>query len=64
MATKARRQSTKSTRHINKVFKRPTLPAQKVGVTLTISDEALKKIDDKQLKTIKAAQEDQNFSWR
>lgn len=64
MAKKSAPQPIKGTRHINKALKRPTLAAQEVGVTLTISDEALKEIDDKQAKTIKAAQEDQNFSWR
>ena len=43
---------------------RPTIPASTVGVTLVISDKALKELDQIQEKTIKAAQEDQKFSWR
>ena len=44
--------------------KRTTIPASEVGVTLTISDEALKELDRIQEETIKAAQEGQKFSWR
>ena len=44
--------------------KRTTIPASVVGVTLTISDKALEKIDRIQEETIKAAQEGQKFSWR
>ena len=43
---------------------RPTIPARDVGVTLRISDKALKELDQIQEETIKAAQEDQKFSWR
>ena len=42
----------------------PTIPASDVGVTLKISDKALRKLDQIQEETIKAAQEDQKFSWR
>ena len=44
--------------------KRTTIPASVVGVTLTISDKALEKLDRIQEETIKAAQEGQKFSWR
>ena len=43
---------------------RKTIPASKVGVTLRISEKALKEIDRIQEKTIRAAQEDRKFSWR
>ena len=46
------------------VSKRTTIPASEVGVTLTISDKALKEIDRIQEENIKAAQEGQKFSWR
>ena len=45
-------------------FSARTIPSGEVGVTLTISDKALKKLDQIQEETIKAAQEDQKFSWR
>lgn len=43
---------------------RTSIPSGDVGVTLTISDKALKKIDEIQQENIKAAQEGQKFSWR
>ena len=43
---------------------RRTIPASQVGVTLTISHKALKKLDQIQEEAIKAAQEVQRFSWR
>lgn len=46
------------------VPKRTTIPASDVGITLTISDKALKEIDRIQEENIKAAQEGQKFSWR
>ena len=51
-------------RATTEVSERATIPASEVGVTLTISDKALKKLDQIQEETIKAAQEDQKFSWR
>ena len=45
-------------------LKRPTISASDVGVTLRISDETLKEIEQIQEENIKAAQEDQKFSWR
>ena len=44
--------------------KRKTIPASDVGVSLTISDKALKEVDRLQEETIKAAEEAQKFSWR
>ena len=41
-----------------------TVPASRVGLSLTISDKALRDFDRKQEKTIKAAEQDQKFSWR
>ena len=46
------------------IFKRTMIPASDVGVTLTISKEALEEIDRIQDETIKAAREAQKFSWR
>ena len=41
-----------------------TVSAREVGLSLTISDKALKDFDRKQEETIKAAENDQKFSWR
>ena len=41
-----------------------TVPAHEVGLSLTISDKALKEFDRKQEETIKAAENDRKFSWR
>ena len=41
-----------------------TVPASKVGLSLTISDKALKDFDRIQERTIKAAEKGQKFSWR
>ena len=46
------------------VSKRKTVPARDVGVTLTISNKALEKVDRIQEESIKAAQEGQKSSWR
>ena len=46
------------------VSKRKIIPASDVGVSLTISNKALKEVDRIQEETIKAAQEVQKFSWR
>ena len=43
---------------------RLTIPASEVGVSLTISDEALKEVQRLQDETIKAAQKVHKFSWR
>ena len=44
--------------------KRKTIAASRVGLSLTISDKALKDFDRIQEETIKAAEKDQKFSWR
>ena len=44
--------------------KRKTIAASKVGLSLTISDEALKKFDLIQEETIKTIEKGQKFSWR
>ena len=44
--------------------KRKSIPASEVGVSLTISKEALNAMDRIEEETIKAAQEAQKFSWR
>lgn len=62
-----RRQTARSTsgpRGATAVSERPTIPASDVGVTLRISDKALRKLDEIQEETARAAQEDQKFSWR
>lgn len=46
------------------VPKRKTIPASDVGVSLTVSDKALKEVERLQEETIKAAQEVHKFSWR
>ena len=43
---------------------RKTILASDVGLSLTLSDKALKEFDRLQEETIKAAEKDQNFSWR
>ena len=43
---------------------RRTIPASKVGVTLTISDKAHKELDKIREETIKAVQAGEKFSWR
>ena len=48
----------------NDTSERRTIPAKDVGVTLRISDEALKERDQIQEETIKGAQDDQDFAWR
>ena len=43
---------------------RTVIAAIDVGITLTISDKALREIDRLQEKDILAAQDDRKFSWR
>ena len=45
------------------VSKRKTIPASDVGVSLTVSDKALKEVERLQEETIKAAREVHKFSW-
>ena len=64
MATKRTDHSANPTTDTGQAPKRKTIPASKVGLSLTISDKALKEFDRIQEETIKAAEKDQNFSWR
>ena len=64
MATRRTDDLDSSPRKTTEPPERKTIPASKVGVTLRISEKALKELDRIQEKTIKAAQEDQKFSWR
>lgn len=64
MPTRRTRDGGTSSGETSESLERATLPASDVGVTLKISDKALKELDRIQEKTIKAAQEDQKFSWR
>ncbi|MCY4620147.1 MAG: hypothetical protein OXD50_16585 [Chloroflexi bacterium] len=43
---------------------RKTILASDVGLSLTLSEEAVKEFDRIQEETIRAAEKDQNFSWR
>ena len=56
--------SPEPTQPVVRTSKRTTIPASAVGVTLTISEEALAELDRIQEETIKAAQAGQKFSWR
>ena len=64
MPARHTRDYTTPPRETTEFSDRTTIPASEVGVTLTISDKALKKLDQIQEETIKAAHEDQKFSWR
>ena len=64
MPTHRTRDSATPSRETAESPKRTTIPASDVGVSLTISDKALKELDQIQEETIKAAQEDRKFSWR
>jgi len=44
--------------------KRKTIPASDFGMSLTISNKALKEVERLQEETIKSAQEVHRFSWR
>ena len=64
MTTRQTPRRASAPRKTTDVSGRTTIPASDVGVTLRISDKALKELDQIQEETIKAAQEDQKFSWR
>ena len=64
MGTKREDHSTEPTPDAGQTPKRRTIAANKVGLSLTISDKALKEFDRIQEETIKAAEKDQKFSWR
>ena len=46
------------------LLRRKTILASDVGLSLTLSDQARKEFDRIQEETIRAAEKDQNFSWR
>ena len=64
MTTRQTPRSASPSRETDDVSERTTILASDVGVTLRISDKALRELDQIQEETIKAAQEDQKFSWR
>ena len=64
MPTRQTSDSGPPSRETTQNSKRTTIPANKFGVTLTVSDKALKELDQIQEETIKAVQEAQKFSWR
>ncbi len=64
MTTKRRGRSQDPTPQSSQTLGPKTVSATKVGLSLTISDKALKDFDRKQEETIKAAEQDQKFSWR
>lgn len=63
MAKKSTNRRPEAASTSSQTAKPKTVLASEVGLSLTISDEALKEFDQIQEKTIKAAEEDQKFSW-
>ena len=64
MPARHTRDSATPSREITESPKGTTISARDVGVTLKVSDKALKELDRIQEEAIKAAQEDPKFSWR
>ncbi len=64
MTAKRTDNSTDPTPDAGQVPGRKTILASEVGLSLTLSDKALKEFDRIQEEAIKAAEKDQNFSWR
>lgn len=64
MATKRTDRSPDPTPESSQAITPKTVSANKVGLSLTISDKALKEFDRIQEETIKSAEKDQKFSWR
>ena len=64
MAKKSADRSPDTTPKSGPAARPKTVPASKVGLSLTISEKALKDFDRIQEETIKAAENDQKFSWR
>ena len=64
MTTRQTPRNASAPRAATDVSETTTIPASDVGVTLRISDEALRELDRIQEDTIKAAQELQKFAWR
>ena len=64
MTTKRTDHSTDPKPDADQAAKRKTILASDVGLSLTLSDEALKEFDRIQEETIRAAEKDRKFSWR
>ena len=64
MATERTDNNEDPKREADRVPERRTIPASEVGLSLTLSEETLKEFDRIQAETIRAAEKDQNFSWR
>jgi hypothetical protein len=64
MTTKLTDHSTDPNPDAGQASKRKTILASVVGLSLTISDETLKEFDRIQEETVKAAEKNQDFSWR
>ena len=64
MTTERTDHSTDPTPDAGQVPERKTILASEVGLSLTISDETLKEFDRIQEETLRAAENNQNFSWR
>ena len=64
MAKKSADRSPDTTPESGPAARPKTVPASKVGLSLTISEKALKDFDRIQEETIKAAENGQKFSWR
>ena len=64
MTTKRTDDNTDPTPDTGQALGRKTILASDVGLSLTLSDQARKEFDRIQEETIRAAEKDQNFSWR
>jgi len=64
MTTRQTRQTPDSSRKADHTSNRKSIPASEVGVTLKVSNEALKKLDKMQEESFRNAQLNHKFSWR
>ena len=65
MKTRKTHIAPKSSTKFTSVFtEATTVDTEEMGVTLRIGDETLRKLDEIQEETTKAAQENQIFAWR
>ena len=64
MTTERADKGTNHRPETGQALERKTIPASEVGLSLSLSDEALEEFDRIQEETIRAAEKDQNFSWR
>lgn len=64
MTTERTENDTDPKREVGHAPERRTIPASEVGLSLTLSEETIKEFDRIQEKTIRAAEKEQNFSWR